>query len=52
MECEEDVAKLLRKGDTWVHMYQLSGQTILNHEGKIKDVYSKTSRNNAFKWTD
>lgn len=34
MECEEDVAKLLRKGDTWVHMYQLSGQTILNHEEK------------------
>ena len=30
----EDVAKLLRKGDTWVHMYQLSGQTILNHEEK------------------
>lgn len=37
----EDVAKLLRKGDTWVHMYQLSGQTILDHEGKIRKEIRK-----------
>ena len=41
MDCLEDIAKLLRKGDTWVHMYQLSGQTIMDDRGKIRKEIRK-----------
>lgn len=30
-----EIAKLLRKDDTWIHMYQLKGKTIFNDDGHI-----------------
>lgn len=30
-----EIANLLRENDTWIHMYQLTGQTIFNEQQKI-----------------
>lgn len=44
-----EIAKLLRKDDIWVHMFQLNGKTILNNEGRIyKELYEAKERGVLF----
>ncbi|NTW71159.1 MAG: amidohydrolase family protein [Eubacteriaceae bacterium] len=44
-----EIARILRKDDIWVHMYQLKGRTILNDQGKIyKELYDAKERGVLF----
>ncbi|MFZ7119534.1 MAG: amidohydrolase family protein [Eubacteriaceae bacterium] len=44
-----EIAKLLRKGDVWVHMYQVSGDTILNKDNNIyRELYNAKERGVIF----
>lgn len=44
-----EIAKLLRKGDVWIHMYQLNGNTIFNENNAIyKELYDAKKRGVLF----
>uniref|UniRef100_UPI00403F3310 amidohydrolase family protein n=1 Tax=Candidatus Enterococcus willemsii TaxID=1857215 RepID=UPI00403F3310 len=44
-----EIAKMLRKDDVWVHMYQLEGRTIFNDKGKIyNELYEAKERGVLF----
>ncbi|WP_290770910.1 amidohydrolase family protein [Anaerofustis sp.] len=32
----KDIAKMLRKGDTWIHIYQQNGDTLIDDKGNVR----------------
>ncbi|MFP3156238.1 amidohydrolase family protein [Lachnospiraceae bacterium ZAX-1] len=39
-----DIAKLLRKGDVWAHIYQLQGESFLDENGAVKEALWEAKR--------